>query len=140
MAFTDSNGRTRTAMSEINVTPLVDVVLVLLIIFMLTAPVLQSGIDITVPKTKTVKQVTDPRLVITINRKQEVFLQDHPINIFDIPGELKQRVEDPTKGSVYLRADENVNFGTVAMVMDAIKQAGITNISVVTQPAEARSR
>jgi biopolymer transport protein TolR len=138
MAFTDTNGRTRTAMAEINVTPLVDVVLVLLIIFMLTAPVLQSGIEINVPQTKTVKQVTDPRLVITIDRQQHVYLQDHPINFYDIPSALKQRVSDPTHSSVYLRADENVNFGTVASVMDAVKQAGITNISIVTQPMDTK--
>src|SRR5246127_2607300 len=102
MAFTTSNGRTRTALADINVTPLVDVVLVLLIIFMLTAPVLQSGIDISVPKTRTVQQVTDARLVITIDRQQHVFLQDRPINFFDIPGALKNRLPDPAHGAVYL--------------------------------------
>ena len=70
MAFTDTSGRTRSSLADINITPLVDVVLVLLIIFMLTAPVIQSGIDVTVPKTRTVKQVTEERLVITIKRVQ----------------------------------------------------------------------
>ena len=68
MAFTASNGRTQTALADINITPLVDVVLVLLIIFMVTAPVLQSGIDVSVPKTKYVKEITQERLVITITR------------------------------------------------------------------------
>ena len=74
MAFTASNGRTQTSLSDINITPLVDVVLVLLIIFMVTAPVLQSGIEVNVPKTRTVKEITEERLVISINKQQRVFL------------------------------------------------------------------
>ena len=70
MAFTNARGRTETSLSEINVTPFVDVVLVLLIIFMVTAPVLQSGIEVSVPKTRTVKEISEERLVITINSKQ----------------------------------------------------------------------
>ena len=84
MAFTTSNGRTQTSMADINITPLVDVVLVLLIIFMVTAPVLQSGIDVSVPKTRTVKEITEERMVITINKDQRVFLGNDPININEI--------------------------------------------------------
>ena len=75
MAFTNSQGRTQNSLADINVTPLVDVVLVLLIIFMVTAPVLQSGIEVNVPHTKTVKEITEERLVITIDRDQNVFPQ-----------------------------------------------------------------
>src|SRR5437763_12900724 len=134
MAFTNARGRTETSLSEINVTPFVDVVLVLLIIFMLTAPVLQSGIEVAVPKTRTVKEVTQQRLVITINSKQQVFLGDQAVNINDIPNLLRQRVRDPQNQAIYLRADENVPFGAFATVMDSVKQAGITNVSIVTQP------
>ena len=74
MAFTSSNGRTQTALADINVTPLVDVVLVLLIIFMVTAPILQSGIEVNVPHTRTVKEITEERLVISIDKSQRVFL------------------------------------------------------------------
>jgi len=74
MAFTASNGRTQTSLSDINITPLVDVVLVLLIIFMVTAPVLQSGIEVSVPKTRTVKEITEERLVISVDKQQRVFL------------------------------------------------------------------
>ena len=69
MAFTASNGRTQIALADINITPLVDVVLVLLIIFMVTAPVLQSGIEVAVPKTRSVKEITEERMVISINKK-----------------------------------------------------------------------
>jgi len=134
MAFTDSNGRTRSSLADINITPLVDVVLVLLIIFMLTAPVLQSGIEVDVPKTKTVKEITEERLVITIDRKQRVFLGNDPININQIADTLKHKVRDPQHQPIYLRADENVPFGAFATVMDSVKQAGITNVSIVTQP------
>ncbi len=134
MAYTSSSGRTQSALAEINITPLVDVVLVLLVIFMLTAPVLQSGIEVAVPKTHTVREITEQRLVVTIDREQRVFLGDQTINIADLPGRLHQPNTDPAHQVIYLRADEKVPFGAFASVMDAVKQAGITNISIVTQP------
>jgi biopolymer transport protein ExbD/biopolymer transport protein TolR len=139
MAFTDSNGRTRSALADINITPLVDVVLVLLIIFMLTAPILQSGIEVDVPKTKTVKEITEERLVISIDKQQRVFLGNDPINVNRIADTLRRKVRDPQGQSIFLRADENVPFGAFATVMDAVKQAGITNVSIVTQPLNANA-
>jgi biopolymer transport protein ExbD/biopolymer transport protein TolR len=139
MAFTTSNGRTQTALAEINITPLVDVVLVLLVIFMISAPVLQSGIEVAVPKTKTVREITEQRLVVTIDREQRVFLGDQPINLADLPAKLGSHGGDAdAKKVIYLRADEKVPFGAFASVMDAVKQAGITNISIVTQPLEGK--
>jgi biopolymer transport protein TolR len=136
MAMNLSNGASRNnrALADINITPLVDVVLVLLVIFMLTAPILQSGIEVAVPKTKTVKQITEERLVITVDRQQRVFLGNDPININEIGDKLKQRIRDPQGQSIFLRADEEVPFGAFATVMDAVKQAGISNVSIVTQP------
>ena len=103
MAFTNSQGRTQTSLSDINVTPLVDVVLVLLIIFMVTAPVLQSGIEVAVPHTKTVKEITEERLVITIDRDQNVFLNNEPININQI-GAAHAREDSRSRRPVGLRA------------------------------------
>ena len=140
MAFTAPNGRTQIALADINITPLVDVVLVLLIIFMVTAPVLQSGIEVNVPKTRTVKQITEERLVISIDKQQRVFLGNDPININSIASVLKQKVRDPSHQSIYLRADEDVPFGAFATVMDAVKQSGITNVSIVTQPLESHGQ
>ena len=139
MAFTSNTGQTRSSLAEINVTPLVDVVLVLLIIFMISAPVLQSGIEVSVPKTRTVKEITVQRLVLTINRDQEIFLGDKPVNIHELAQKLQQAGSDPEHQVIYLRADEQVPFGAFASVMDAVKQAGITNISIVTQPLEAKA-
>ncbi len=120
--------------AEINVTPFVDVVLVLLIIFMLTAPIIQSGIEVEVPKTRTVKEITEERIVISIDRQQKVFLGNAAVNINEIPTRLREHVLSPERQSIYIRADENVPFGAFATVMDAVKQAGITNVSIVTQP------
>jgi biopolymer transport protein ExbD/biopolymer transport protein TolR len=139
VAFTSSNGQTRTSLAEINITPLVDVVLVLLVIFMITAPVLQSGIEVSVPKTRTVREITEQRLVLTINRDQQIFLGDQPVNIHEIARKLRQQGTDPAHQVIYLRADQQVPFGVFAVLMDEVKQAGITNISIVTQPLEAKA-
>src|ERR1700688_2200585 len=136
MAFTSPDGRTQTALADINITPLVDVVLVLIIIFMVTAPVLQSGIEVSVPKTRTVKEITEERIVITINKDQRVFLGNDAVNINQIADNIRHRVRDPRSQFIFVRADENVPFGAFATVMDAVKQSGITNVSIVTQPLE----
>ncbi|MCU1284586.1 MAG: Cell division and transport-associated protein TolR [Acidobacteriales bacterium] len=140
MAFTNTRGQTQTSMSEINVTPFVDVVLVLLIIFMITAPILQSGVEVSVPKTKTVKEITEERLVISIDRQQRVFLGNDPININEIGSKLKEKLRDPERMTIYLRSDENVPFGAFATVMDAVKQSGVTNVSIVTEPLDSGKR
>ncbi len=139
MAFTNSRGRTQSSLSDINITPFVDVVLVLLIIFMLTAPIIQSGIEVAVPHTRTVNQITEPRLVLSIDRDQKVFLGSDPININSIADTLKAKVKDPEHQSIYLRADENVPFGAFAALMDAVKQSGITNVSIVTEPIQSKN-
>jgi biopolymer transport protein ExbD/biopolymer transport protein TolR len=134
MAFTNQQGRTQTSLSDINITPFVDVVLVLLIIFMVTAPILQSGIEVAVPKTRTVKEITEERMVITIDKQQRVYLGNDPVNINQIGSQLRQKIRDPRGQSIFVRADENVPFGAFATVMDAVQSSGITNVSIVTQP------
>jgi biopolymer transport protein ExbD/biopolymer transport protein TolR len=140
MAFTNSQGRTQSSLADINITPLVDVVLVLLIIFMITAPVLQSGIEVNVPQTRTVKEITEERLVISIDKDQRVFLGNDPVNINEIADKLHQKIRDPQNQYIYVRADENVPFGAFATVMDAVKSSGITNVSIVTQPLKNGSK
>jgi biopolymer transport protein ExbD/biopolymer transport protein TolR len=127
-------------MADINITPLVDVVLVLLLIFMLTAPVLQSGIDVALPKTRSTQTLTEQRMVVTIDKDQNVYLQtdgaDKQVNLADLAGLLQSNRKADTKRTVYVRADERVPFGAFATVMESVQRAGDTNISIVTQPYE----
>ena len=110
--------------------------LVLLIIFMLTAPVLQSGIQVKLPHTRTVHQITKARMVLTITRDQEVYLGNKPINLSQLPELLHKPNVNPANEVIYLRADERVPFGAFATVMDVVKRAGIANISIVTKPIQ----
>jgi len=139
VAFTNIKGRTQSSLAEINITPFVDVVLVLLVMFMVTAPILQSGIEVEVPKTKTVKEISEERIVITIDKDQRVFLGNDPININEISNALHAKIRDPQGQSIFIRSDENVPFGAFATVMDAVKQTGITNVSIVTEPLTTKA-
>jgi biopolymer transport protein TolR len=127
-----------TSLSEINMVPFIDVVLVLLIIFMITAPILQSGIEVDVPKTKTVKELTETRMVVTIDRGQRVYLNDKPVNIHELGQQIASQSHNPKTQAVYVRCDETVPFGSWATVVDELRQSGIQNISVVTQPLSER--
>jgi biopolymer transport protein TolR len=138
MAFTSKSGRTETSLSEINVTPFVDVVLVLLIIFMVTAPVLQSGIEVNVPKTKVVKEISEERLVISITKGQEVYLNNDHVKLDELGTMLRQKIRDPRGQAIYVRADQDVAFGAFATVMSTVKAAGITNVSIVTEPLQVK--
>lgn len=138
MAFTTSQGRTRTSLSDINVTPFVDVVLVLLIIFMLTAPILESGIEVDLPKTVTVKAVAIQKVVITIDRRQTLYVGNDPVNIHVLASTVQQRLRGSNNAPVFIRADQSVPFGTFARVVDALKQAQVTNINIVTEPLSTK--
>ncbi|MCX6617674.1 MAG: biopolymer transporter ExbD [Acidobacteria bacterium] len=136
MAFTNQQGRTQTSLADINVTPFVDVVLVLLIIFMVTAPVIESGIDIDLPQTRTVKEMTQERVIVSIDSKQRLYIGSEAINVHQLGPRLRSMLRDPSRQVVILRCDKDVPFGLVAGVMDEMYQAGIKNISVVTKPLE----
>ncbi|OFW10774.1 MAG: biopolymer transporter ExbD [Acidobacteria bacterium RIFCSPLOWO2_02_FULL_59_13] len=138
MAFTNSDGKTQTSLSDINVTPFVDVLLVLLVIFMLTAPILQSGIELDVPQTRTVKEISQEKLVVSIDRGQRLYLGNDPVNINALANLLRERGALGSGQSIFLRADQSVPFGTVAMVVDELRQAGIEQISMVTEPTNQR--
>jgi len=132
--------QTGTSLSDINIIPFVDVVLVLLIIFMITAPILQSGIEVELPKTKTVKEIKEDRLVITIDRAQRVYLGNEPVNIHEIGQKVRAQMRNPQSDAVFLRCDETVPFGSFATVVDELRQSGIQNVSVVTEPLSSRPR
>jgi biopolymer transport protein TolR len=132
--------QTGTSLSEINIVPFVDVMLVLLIIFMITAPILQSGIEVNLPKTQTVKEISEERLVVTIDRGQLIYLGNDAVNIHDLGNKVHAQMRNPQSDAVFLRCDETVPFGTFATVVDTLRQSGIENVSVVTEPLSSRSK
>src|SRR5512143_3213851 len=125
--------RDREVMSEINVTPFVDVMLVLLIIFMVTAPLLQQGIDVNLPKAKGKDMPPEERITLIIKRDQKIYLNDTPVTV----GEMRRKLESVSRmnPNVFLKADKDVPYGLVAEVMGEIKEAGIEKLGMVTEPA-----
>jgi biopolymer transport protein TolR len=129
------------ALSDINVTPLVDVILVLLIIFMVTAPMMQRGVDVRLPKVESAADAREERLVVTVTRDERIYVNDQVVNI-NLVGERLQNMSRATGiDFVFLRADREVPYGRVMIVMDLIKKAGIEKVGLVTEPGPApRSR
>jgi biopolymer transport protein TolR len=125
--------RDREVMSEINVTPFVDVMLVLLIIFMVTAPLLQQGIDVNLPKAKGKDMPPEERIALVVKRDQKIYMNDTPVTV----GEMRRKLESISKmnPNVFLKADKDVPYGLVVEVMGEIKEAGIEKLGMVTEPA-----
>ena len=138
MAFGADPG-TRTSLSEINVTPLVDVMLVLLIIFMVTAPILQTGIEVNLPRTRSVKTV-DPenRAVVTIGRNEVLYYRSERIQFHLLGERLREDVTEQEE-LIYVQADEDVRVKTLFQVLDEIRVTGFENVSLVTRPLELTS-
>ncbi|MCS7164229.1 MAG: ExbD/TolR family protein [Thermodesulfovibrio sp.] len=128
--------RRRSSIADINVTPLVDVMLVLLIIFMITAPLLKQGIDVNLPKAKGKSLDETEKINIVITKEGNIFLNDKMINKDGLPQLLS--VYKDTNTSVILKADKDVPYGLVAEIIGEIKASGIEKIGIVTEPKEAR--
>ena len=120
-------------MAEINVIPLVDVVLVLLVIFMVTAPMLYRGMDIKLPNPPQYDQAGN-RAVLTIEKDQRLYLDKDPVSMVQLERKLRVLKEEHADVSVYLRADRDVPYGVVVQVMDGVKKAGIEKLGMVTDP------
>ena len=127
--------RRRRFLAEINVIPLVDVVLVLLVIFMVTAPMLYRGLDIKLPTSASNTIRPEERIVLTIERDQKLYLDKDPVNVLQLERRLRAMKERNAQLSVYLRADHEVPYGTVIQVMDGVKRSGIEKLGMVTDPA-----
>ena len=124
-------------MSEINVTPLVDVMLVLLIIFMVTAPMMTQGLDVELPKVDAQALQTEERqTVLTIKADGTVFLDEHEVSGFNLAFPVAQVMKAKGAQTVFLKADHNVAYGAVVRVMSQLRQAGITSIGLVTEPVD----
>jgi biopolymer transport protein TolR len=138
MAFSSPRGRNQTSLSEINITPFVDVVLVLLIIFMLTAPIVESGLVMETPKTRTVRHVPQEKVVVTIDKDKNYYVGNDMVNIHLLGQTVQNRLKGALNQPVYIRCVQNVNFGTFVTVVDALKQANLTNLNIVTEPLETK--
>jgi len=131
-----SHSRRKHFMAEINIIPLVDVVFVLLIIFMVTAPLMDRGIDLSLPQTKTNTIKPEKRYVLTIGKNQIITLSQEKLLQEKLTmEELAKRLPSLKGESIYLRADQTVPYGFVVTVMDLIKQSGIDKLGIVTEPS-----
>jgi len=132
----DMGGAKGGVKSDINVTPLVDVMLVLLIIMMIVAPLLQQGVSLQLPKANntTDKPETQEQTVLSIARDKTYYLNAHPISEADIPRRLNEILETKKEKIVLIRADVEVEYGAVMAAMDALRQAGIEDIGLITDP------
>jgi len=126
-----------TPLAEINVTPLVDVMLVLLIIFMVTAPMLSMGIDVNLPKVQSKSvDVTEEKLVLTINESKEIFLNKTKLPLGDLNAKLQAIFSNRIDREIFLRADKNVPYGFVVEVMSEVRKAGVDKLGMITEPPE----
>ena len=124
----------RPALSDINVTPLVDVILVLLIIFMVTAPMMQRGVDVRLPRVESSADAREQRLVVTVAKDQRVYLNDQVVGLSLVGERVRTLSRSTGVDFVFLRADREVPYGRVMSVMNAIKKAGIEKVGMVTEP------
>ncbi|MCK9275397.1 MAG: ExbD/TolR family protein [Syntrophales bacterium] len=127
--------RNSTPVSDINVTPLVDVILVLLIIFMVTAPMLQMGIDVNLPRvTAKSVDVGEEKLILTINADREIYINRYKATIDDLRSKLDSIFAARIDREIYMRADETVPYGFVVEVMSEVRKAGVDKLGMITKP------
>jgi biopolymer transport protein TolR len=127
------SGGGRTTMAEINVTPMVDVMLVLLIIFMVTAPMIQQGVKVNLPEAKAAPiEAEDKKLVLSVDRYKRVFIGETEVQLSELEEKLKTNAKAQTDREVYLHADQTIPYGVVVEVMAAAQRAGVNNVGMIT--------
>jgi biopolymer transport protein ExbD len=132
-------GRIGTSLSEINVTPFIDVMLVLLVIFMVTAPMMQSGIGVNLPQAETQSAPAEEGLTITITKDRLIHIEGSVINIKLLEKKLQGYFAGKPKKIVFIQADEGINYGFFIDTLDIIKKAGVEKVGLVTEPVEVKS-
>lgn len=136
MAFDSQQGDSG-SISQINVTPLVDVMLVLLVIFMVTAPILQQGVTISLPKVEAAPLVgSEEQFVVSVSASAEVFLNEVAMDLDQLAGKLAAVVRETPDRQVFLRADEDVRYGDVMRVIALLRLAGVAKLGMVTEPPD----
>ena len=140
MAFKvdSSDSRIGTSMAEINIVPLVDVVLVLLLIFMLTAPMMYRGIDVNLPRAAAKPTAVEERMVLTVTKDRQLYLNDKAILPGGLETQLRQAFTSRTDKTLYLKADAGLSYGVVVETMDQVRRAGIERLGMVTEPVRER--
>jgi biopolymer transport protein TolR len=134
----DSGYKVAATMAEINIIPLVDVTLVLLLIFMLTAPLMYRGIDVNLPKTQGKPTAVEERLVLTLTKDQAIFLNDKSVPMGSLEQYLRDQFKNRQDKTLYLRADQALQYGFVVETMDRIRRSGIEKLGMVTEPTKGR--
>ncbi len=137
-AGAEGAGATRGSLAEINVIPLVDVVLVLLLIFMLTAPMMYRGIDVNLPKSGGKPTAVEERMVLTITRDRLLYLNDRPLPLANLEARLRDVLRDRTDRTLYIKADKELAYGQVVETMDRVRRAGVERVGMITEPLARR--
>jgi biopolymer transport protein TolR len=130
--------RVRSALAEINVIPFVDVVLVLLLIFMLTAPMMYRGIDVNLPKTSSQPTAVEERLVLTLTKDRMLYINERLVAQTTLETRLKELLRDRADKTVFVKADKDLKYGDVVETMDRIRRAGVDRVGMVTEPQPKR--
>ena len=133
-----SDSRIGATLSEINIIPLVDVILVLLLIFMLTAPLMHRGIDVNLPRSAAKPTAVEERMVLTLTKDQTIFLNDKPVPIAALDARLRDLMKDRSDKTLYLKADQGLQYGFVVETMDRVRRSGIEKLGMVTEPTRTR--
>jgi len=140
MMRTNNSGRLTTNLSEINVTPLVDVMLVLLIIFMVTTPMMQSGIEVNLPSAETRSNPSPGGLVLTVTKDRYIYMENQIVNLFLLESRIKSYFVGKEKKIVFLKADKDVSYGYMIDVMDVLKKAGIRNVGLIVDKKQVEKK
>ncbi|MGH7318731.1 MAG: biopolymer transporter ExbD [Candidatus Rokuibacteriota bacterium] len=137
-AGAEGAARVRSSLAEINVIPLVDVVLVLLLIFMLTAPMMYRGIDVSLPKSGGRPTAIEERLVLTVTKDRLLYLNERALPLQTLEPRLRELLRDRTDKTIFIKADKDLQYGYVVETMDRLRRAGVDRVGMVTEPLAKR--